>query len=415
MTIVAERHASVPLVWAALVVDTGWPDEPDVARTPRRTAVLAAALGRRLSGGDAASVGGILRTLGASVSVSAEDASLTITARSPAPDAGELLGVMARLVTEPVDADAARAAEPIADQQRSRAALTPWTRAEQEVRRGLFGAGPGSPAPDDSSAAGAARGTSLRPDGSALIVVGDIDPRLVAKAAAGRFAAWRRGEAGAPAPTPPAAAGQRARVLFVNRAGSQQATIAIGAAGPPAGDPRGSTFEVLNTVYGGYTNSRLFRRLVTDKGWSYGPLSVVRAVAGRTYLLARADTRNATVPETATAMLELLDALTQEPPGDAEFREAVTYLRGTWLVQGATAAARLNQLSNAARAGIAAAALDAHVPRLAAVDAAAVREMARDTLRSDQRVIVVIGNHAELGARLAFLGEMRVVDAERRP
>jgi predicted Zn-dependent peptidase len=347
--------------------------------------------------------------------VTAEDASLTITARAPAPEAAAVLGMLARAVTEAVDADAVRAAEGLADQQRSRAASTPWTRSEQEVRRSLFGAGVGRSGPDSATPQARAENLSLRPDGSRLIVVGDVDPDHVARVATGCFARWLRAGAGTPAPARPPEAARTTGVLFVNRPGSQQATIAVGAAGPPAGDPRAVAFEVLNTVYGGYTSSRLFRSLVMDKGWSYGPLSVVRTVAGRTYFLARADTRNATVPETAREMLALLDALTREPAGDDELREAITYARGTWLVQGATAAARLTQLSNAARAGIDAAALDAYPSRLAAVDAVAVLQTARDTLRPEQRVIVVLGDHAQLGARLSFLGEMRVIDAERQP
>ncbi len=417
VTLVAERQAGVPLASVSLVAHVGWGDAPDYSQGPRAAAVLAAELTRHASSADPASVGRAFRNLGASVTIAAEDAAVTVGARGPASSLDSLLAALARLVSLEPGGDESGAASALADQQRGRTGQVPWNRADQEVRRLLFGTRASRGADDGVAPPGTARPASLPtlgPQDAVVIVVGAVDPQQALRACTERFASWTRPEA---APRPevgrPAPAG--ARVVFVDWPGSGQATVAIGAQGPPVGDPRGAAFETLNGVYGGYTDSRLFRLLVQDKGWSYGPLSQVRSVVGHTYFLARADSRNQTVPDVAREMVALLDQLAVDAVPETELREAATYLAGSWLLQRATAAGRLAQLTNAARAGMPLEALDATPSRLADVKADAVRALARESIGANRRVIVVIGDHSRLGNRLAFLGEMQVVNAARRP
>ena len=199
-------------------------------------------------------------------------------------------------------------------------------------------------------------------------------------------------------------------MVFVNRPGSDQATIAIAAEGPSAAEDDGVAFEILNTVYGGYTNSRVFRRLVLEKGWSYGPLAQVRPLPGnRAFLLVRADTANETVAGMARELIALMDGLRSNPVPDAEFRDTVGYLRGMYLLQAASGAARLQQLTTACRAGLDAEALDRYPERLSKVDSRQLQHLAGRFL--GRRVIVIVGDHARLATGLSFLGDVQVIDA----
>jgi len=415
VAIVAERHDGVPLVSVSLVARVGWGDAFDYSQASRAAAVLGAQLERQASSIEAGTIGPVLRGLGASVSATAEDATLTTAARAPAPSLDGLMASLAQLVQSPArDGDLEVAAAQV-DQQRGRASQVPWVRAEQEVRGLLFGARPGASAPAAGPQPGVAprTGVALRPHETVVLIVGAIDPALAVGIGARCFASWA-----APGVTPvesrdllPRPAD---RVVFIDRPGSEQATIAIGLEGPPVGDPSGAVFEVLNGVYGGYTDSRLFRLLVQEKGWAYGPLSQVRAALGRTYFLARADSRNETAPEVAREMVALLDDLAGSPVPEAEVKAAATYLAGALLLQRATAAGRLAQLTSATRIGVTLDDLDAAPGRLFSVNARALQAVARELAAANRRVIVIQGSHAQLGRRLSFLGEMRVVGAGSR-
>lgn len=403
--VVVERHAAVPVVWAALLAGA-----PSAGVDRAQLTVLAGLISRRLRGPSALSAAA--DAAGASITATADERGLTLTGRAPARSLEALLAALANASAEfSADEDALAAETAHAAQLATRAQAVPWTRAEQEVQRLLFGAravvnGTGAPglAPESLRAAHA---RAVAPKELTLLLVGDIDPEAALEATRRRFGG-RPGSRGVVTPVDePATAGatERPPVVFVDRPGAALVTIAMAAAGPAPAELRSAAFDVLNAVFGGSTNSRLFRRLVQEEGWSYGPLSQVRTLGGRSYLLARADTRNDAAAAVAREMLGLLDGLAREPVPAAELADAAGYLRGQLLLQGATAAARVQQFGAAYRAGLDVVRLDGQDRRLAAVTAADVQALAAEVLAPSRRVVVVVGDRAKVGADLAFLGE----------
>lgn len=405
MSIVVERHPGVPVAWASLLAGA-----PSAGVDRAQLTVLAGLISRRLRGPSALAT--TIDAAGASVTATADERGLTITGRAPAPALDALLEALADASAEfSGDEDALAAETTHAAQLATRAQAVPWTRAEQEAQRLLFGTAAAATETGGrgltADALRSAHARAFAPGELRLLLVGDMEPGAALEAARSRFGG-RPGSRAVTAPVvTPATAGttDRPRVVFVDRPGAALVTIAMAAAGPVPGNPRSAAFDVLNAVYGGSTNSRLFRRIVQEEGWSYGPLSQVRTVGRHAYLIARADTRNEAAAAVAREMSRLLDGLAAEPVPAFELADATGYLRGQLLLQGGTAAARIQQIGAAYRAGLDVTRLDEQARRLAEVTAADVRALASDVLAPSRRVVVIIGDRGKIGADLAFLGE----------
>jgi len=125
--------------------------------------------------------------------------------------------------------------------------------------------------PDDIRAFHAAR---YRPGGGSLYVCGDVDDDRVRDGVERWLGHWQ-GEARRPdAPvTPPA---PEPSVLLIDRPGSAQAEVRVGAIGVPYGTPDHHAIVLANALLGGLFNSRINMNLREDKGWTYGARSSFR-------------------------------------------------------------------------------------------------------------------------------------------
>ncbi len=108
-----------------------------------------------------------------------------------------------------------------------------------------------------------------RPDRSAWVVAGDVDPEAVAARLDEALAGWS-GEGG-PRPEVPAASDSGpSRVILVDRPGAPQAVVRVGHVGVPRLHPEFESLLVFNHILGGMFTSRLNERLREEKGYTYG-------------------------------------------------------------------------------------------------------------------------------------------------
>ena len=108
-----------------------------------------------------------------------------------------------------------------------------------------------------------------RPDRSALVVAGDVDPDDLAAKLDRLLTGWEG--VGPDRPVLPAVtAGDRPRILLVNRPGSPQASVRIGHVGPSRLDPDHDALMIFNQILGGQFTSRLNAKLREEKGFTYG-------------------------------------------------------------------------------------------------------------------------------------------------
>jgi zinc protease len=107
-------------------------------------------------------------------------------------------------------------------------------------------------------------------------------------------------------------------VTLVDRPGSQQSEIRIGAVGLARGDDDEIPVLVMNAILGGLFSSRINLNLREDKGWTYGARSgfSLRRAPGPFVASAAVET-----PVTARAFEEMLfeiRSMTERPPSEDE-------------------------------------------------------------------------------------------------
>jgi zinc protease len=110
----------------------------------------------------------------------------------------------------------------------------------------------------------------FQPGRALIVVTGDVRAAEVKATLERALAAWAPGGT-KPAfsyPTPAQRAG--ATIYLVDKPGAAQSTFAIGNPGPPRSTPDYYALEVMNTMLGGFFQSRLNANIREEKGFSYG-------------------------------------------------------------------------------------------------------------------------------------------------
>ncbi len=127
----------------------------------------------------------------------------------------------------------------------------------------------------------------VHPAGAVLVLVGDVEPEQALDAAERALGELERCRARPPQlpPVPPLAPGP---LLLVDRPGSVQSSLRIALPAVARTHPDHAALQLANLVFGGYFSSRWVENIREDKGYTYGPHSLVEhSVAGSTLLRRR--------------------------------------------------------------------------------------------------------------------------------
>ncbi|HEX6967354.1 MAG TPA: pitrilysin family protein [Micromonosporaceae bacterium] len=248
----------------------------------------------------------------------------------------------------------------------------------------------------------------VRPTGASLVVVGDLPPEQALDAAERALAGWTgAGERVALPPTPPLTPGP---VLLVDRPGAVQSSLRVALPAVARTDPAHAPLQLANLVFGGYFSSRWVENIREDKGYTYGPHSLIEHAAAGSALIAGAEVATEV---TAPALLETfyeLGRLASLPPEDDELEQARQYALGTLRLGMSTQAGLAGLASMYAGFGLRLEFLAEHAARLARATRDDVAEAAARYLAPSRAVTVVLGDAERVEAALAALQPV-----ERRP
>jgi len=241
----------------------------------------------------------------------------------------------------------------------------------------------------------------LHPAGATLVLVGDIQPEKALDAAERALGKWNGGgkDVDLP-PTPPLRAGA---VHLVDRPDSVQSSIrlALPAVGRTHDDH--AALQLANMVFGGYFSSRWVENIREDKGYTYGPHSLIEhSVAGSVLVVAAEVATEVTAP----AMLETtyeLGRLASLPPEPDELEQARQYALGTLQLGMSTQAGLAALISTYAGFGLRLDFLAEHATRLAKVTRDEVAAAAATYLAPAKAVTVVLGDAARVEGPLSAL------------
>ena len=108
-----------------------------------------------------------------------------------------------------------------------------------------------------------------KPNNATMIVVGDVDPDLIAMHLIRALGSWKKGTV-PPVPFPPVAAGATTTIHLVDKPGAAQSSFRIGGVATTRRTADFAAIDVMNTMLGGSFTSRLNDNLREKKGYTYG-------------------------------------------------------------------------------------------------------------------------------------------------
>ncbi len=252
------------------------------------------------------------------------------------------------------------------------------------------------------------------PSNALLVISGDVTPAQAQQMAQEHFGSWT----GGPAPedrfsTVPSRAGTE--IYLVHRPNSVQSSIYVGHAGIAADDPDYYAVQVLNMVLGLSGDSRLEEVLRGQHGWTYGARSrYSRALGGGTYL-ASTDVRVAVTDSALAELMVQLRRIRDEAVPQAELDRAKSFLVASFPGSVETPGQAAGSLASTRLLGLPADHLTSYPQRIAAVTAADVQRVAREFVRPDAAVIVVVGDGAQILERLRAIAPVSVFSIEGAP
>lgn len=246
------------------------------------------------------------------------------------------------------------------------------------------------------------------PANAIFFAVGDLDPHALIDRVQEAYGDWPTGPVPEPGPEPPGHSGRE--IVIVDRPDLGQAQIAIGHSGITRLEPRRIPIQVMNTVLGsaGFS-SRLMSKIRADEGLTYGIYSRFASRRLRGPFVVGTFTRVPEVGRVVELTLAELERIRSEPPTAEELTAAKSLLTGRFALGLETSAAVLSGLVELDLHGLPADSLDTYRGRIRALTLEQTASAARDFVRPDDALIVVVGPAEILEPQLEPFGPVRVV------
>lgn len=244
-----------------------------------------------------------------------------------------------------------------------------------------------------------------------LIVAGAFDPDAVMRSVEARFGDWS-GTGSAHRTISSTQAGGR-RVVLVDRPGSVQSELRVGNIGIDRHDERFFPATTMTTLLGGIFGSRLNMRLREELGYTYGAHAALDPRRSAGPLTARAAVQTEVTVPAVRELLGVLDGVREAQPPEDELRAVRDFLIGVFPLRFETTGGLATALEPIAVYDLAEdwwATYRDHIDR---VTAAQVHAAARELIRPDELLILVVGDAEKVRAELeaASLGPLETASA----
>jgi zinc protease len=239
------------------------------------------------------------------------------------------------------------------------------------------------------------------PDGTSLIVAGDLTGVDVVALAERTFGSWHNGSQRRAPHTPVDPSAPTA--LLVDRPGAVQADLRLGAYAVDRTDPRWADLTVAGYAMGGAFLSRLNKVLREERGYTYGVrLAFSPMRSGGSYAV-QGSFRTEVLVDAVREARELLDVAAR-PFDAAEVADAVAYYVGTSPLRFATADGVADQAASQVLGGLPSDYLDTSLAALRTVTPESATAAYTSVVDAGAASLVVVGDADQLAEPLRALG-----------
>ena len=244
----------------------------------------------------------------------------------------------------------------------------------------------------------------VRPDGAALVLVGDLSPARALDQAERALESWTGASTtGRPVPLPPV---RTQPMLIVNRPGSVQTSFRFGGPALPRSHPSYPALQLANLAFGGYFTSRWVENIRENKGYSYSPRSMIEhAQLGSTLPGGR---RRGDRGDRGRGARDAVRAGPDRLAADhaTELDSVQQYAIGSLALATATQSGLAGQIGALIAAGLDVDWLTEHPARLLKVTVADVAEAAAQFLAPRRLVSVAVGDAEQITGPLSAVTEI---------
>lgn len=257
--------------------------------------------------------------------------------------------------------------------------------------------------------------TYFKPNISYLIVVGDITPAQALAKATQYFGKWQKGTVAKTTFAAPVAPKQT-QVDFVNRDGSVQSVINFTyPVQLKPSQPDYLAVVVMNTLFGGDSNSRLYQNLREDKGYTYGAYSNISPDTEVGSFSASGSFRNVV---TDSAIVEFMSEFKKMRDGlvkPEELSRVKAVMAGTFAMGLERPQTIARYALNTARYALPKDYYNTYLERLSKITAEQIQAAAKKYLLPENAHIVVVGSQDDVAEKLKAFGPMNYYDADGNP
>jgi zinc protease len=403
LTVLAIRRSAVPLVELRLRI-------PFAKAHLARSSMLTQTILSGTADMSTVDIAAELQKVGGGLSAGADPDRLLVSGNALVAGLDRLLDILADVLT-----GAAYPADEVTTERsrlgdRIRVALSqPSHLARIALLKRMYGKHPyavQTPTPEQVEAVGPAALRALHaervhPAGATLVIVGDLPPEKAIDAAERALARWDGG--GTEVELPPVPPIKPGPLTLVDRPEAVQSSLRLALPAVPRTHPDHAVLQLANLVFGGYFSSRWVENIREDKGYTYGPHSLVEhGVAGSVLVVSAEVATEVTAPALLETLYEL-GRLASLAPKDDELEQARQYALGTLQLGMSTQTGLAGLASTYAGFGLRLDYLSEHASRLAKATRDDVAAAAAQYLAPARAAMVVLGDAEKVEMPLSAL------------
>ena len=407
--------SALPVVYLKLAFKSGAQTDPETL--PGLSKLVAAMLKEGTTKRSSAELADTVEFLGADLSAGAGPEDLVVTMRALKDHLDEAMSLLAEVVKQPAFNNAEL--KKLKKRSLDRLALAerdPNYVAKRAFFRALYGSHPYARVDTTPRAVKTlSRGDLVRwhrrhmvAANAVLVAVGDVTAKQVSQAAAKAFSGWRTGTANK-VTYPKIAQRPKREILVVDRPGSVQSVIMIGNRAIARTDDDWIKLAVANQVLGGSAASRLFMDLREKRSLTYGAYSRVGERLDAAPFIASASVRTEVTAEAVGAFFEHLDRIVTETTPSGELNDARRFLSDSFPLKVDTPGKIASLVTELRLQGLPDSYWESYGPAVREVGALEALEVAKQHIRPDRVLVVVVGQAADFAQALRQFGPVRVV------